>query len=72
MNGWLTGEDGQRLLWIPDEMRRVKLLTARRHGRLVLGRATDDESSALIVLDMSDYLTIPQVARMEGGWRAGL
>ncbi|KAH7929810.1 YVTN repeat-like/Quino protein amine dehydrogenase [Leucogyrophana mollusca] len=66
-DGWLMGKDGQRLLWIPDEMRRVKLLTARRHGRLVLGRATY-EASAPIVLDMSDYLTVPQVAQ---GWREG-
>ncbi|KAH7919326.1 hypothetical protein BV22DRAFT_1075393 [Leucogyrophana mollusca] len=66
-DGWLIGEDGQRLLWLPNEMRRVKLLTARRHGRLVLERATD-EAGAPIVLDMSDYLTVPQVAQ---GWREG-
>ncbi|KAH7918285.1 WD40 repeat-like protein [Leucogyrophana mollusca] len=66
-DGWLIGEDGERLLWLPDEMRAVKLLTARRHGRLVLERASG-EGSAPIVLDMSDYLTVPQVAR---GWREG-
>ncbi|KAH7920285.1 hypothetical protein BV22DRAFT_813037 [Leucogyrophana mollusca] len=66
-DGWLIGEDGQRLLWIPDEMRTVKLLTARRHGRLVLECARD-EAMTPIVLDMSDYLTVPQVAR---GWKEG-
>ncbi|KAH7918511.1 hypothetical protein BV22DRAFT_1100410 [Leucogyrophana mollusca] len=66
-DGWLVGEDGQRLLWLPDDMRRVKLLTVRQHGRLVLERATG-RGSAPIVLDMSDYLTVPQVAQ---GWREG-
>ncbi|KAH7919544.1 hypothetical protein BV22DRAFT_855086 [Leucogyrophana mollusca] len=63
-DGWLLGEDGQPLIWLPDSMQKVRLLSAYRHGRLVL----EDTNGGPIVLDMADYLKIPQAA---GGWRDG-
>lgn len=63
-DGWLRGEAGLRLLWLPDNLRDVWVATPeqRGHRALVAGR------EEAVVVDMEDFL---KTLDGSGGWRAG-
>ena len=64
--GWYHGENGARLLWLPEGMRRVWLASGIQLGRchLILG----GDGGEVITLDMSDYVKVPPVGV---AWRNG-
>ena len=64
---WYRGVNGARIIWLPDNMKRVWLATGTPgfgSRYLILGRTLDD----LTILDMEDYLCgLP----VKGTWREG-
>ena len=63
---WYYGENGARLIWLPEEMRRVWLATGSQSSgsyRLVLGGNSDE----LTIMDMEDYMKVLPA----GTWRKG-
>jgi WD40 repeat protein len=65
-NGWYRATNGDRLIWLPQDMQPVWLATGSEPSgsrRLILGSTND-----LAILDMEDYLEVPPVA---AAWRKG-
>src|SRR5262249_25476302 len=59
-DGWLCGEDSQKLLWVPRGKRR--LVSATDPGRVIFG-SDDRDDLEFTVVDVQDYLRLPSMPR---------